>query len=494
MQPKSRIGLRTKVVIASVLVLALATLFSVLAVRQILLAQLYDEIDRSLTKEVGEFRSVVAGTAPGVNLDEDLDEDEGQAAPPPRALATVFDTYLGQNIPSEGEETLAIIDGAPYASERAHDAGFPLQSLDAELRRWGSLDAPEQGVLTTPVGDLIYIAEPVSMPGGRSGALVIANSPEFEIGEIDDVARTMATVGVFVVALGAVLSWVAAGRVVGPIVDLTSTSRAIGESDLSRRIDVKGTDEVAVLAQNFNNMLDRLAEAFGTQRRFVDDAGHELRTPITIVRGHLELMSDDPRDRAQTIALVIGELDRMDRIVDDLLLLTKAKRPDFVQAAPVELAELTTEIHAKASALADREWRLEAAGQGWFLLDQQRVTQAMMQLAANAARHTSGGPISIGSSAGDDRVRLWVSDTGPGIDADAQRRIFERFSRGDRPRHTGGAGLGLAIVKAIAEAHGGSVALESAPGRGSTFTLVLSVPSVAGADDLLALVSREVGA
>jgi signal transduction histidine kinase len=489
MQPKTRIGLRTKVVLASVLVLALATLISVLAVRQILLTQLHNEIDRSLAKEVGEFRSVAVSTAPGVDGDEDEDE-----AAPPLSLATVFDTYLGQNIPSEGEETLAIIDGSPYASERAHDAGFPLQSLDADLRRWGSLDAPEQGVLATPVGDLIYIAEPVSTPGGRSGALVIANSPEFEIGEIDDVRRTMAIVGVFVVALGALLSWVAAGRVVAPIGDLTSTARAIGESDLSRRIDVKGTDEVAVLAQTFNNMLDRLAEAFGTQRRFVDDAGHELRTPITIVRGHLELMSDDPRDRAQTTALVIGELDRMDRIVDDLLLLTNAKRPDFVRAAPVDLAELTTEIHAKASALADREWRLDAAGEGWFLLDRQRVTQAMMQLAANAARHTPGGPISIGSSVAGDGVRLWVRDTGPGIDAATQRRIFDRFSRGDGPRHTEGAGLGLAIVKAIAEAHGGSVTVESAPGQGSTFTIVMPAPSVAGPDDRLAPAGREFGA
>jgi signal transduction histidine kinase len=483
MASKMRLGLRAKVVLASVLVLALATLISVLAVRQILLTQLHNEIERSLTKEVGEFRSVVASAG--------FDDEQGE--PRGRALAAVFDTYLGQNIPSEGEETLAIIGGEPYASERAHDAGFPLQSLDAEVRRWGSLDASEQGVLTTPVGELSYIAEPVSM-GGRSGTLVIANSPEFEIGEIADVARTMAIVGVFVVALGALLSWVAAGRVVAPIADLTSTARAIGESDLTRRIEVKGSDEVAVLAQTFNNMLDRLAEAFGTQRRFVDDAGHELRTPITIVRGHLELMGDDPDDRAQTIALVIGELDRMDRIVDDLQLLTSARRPDFVQAGPADLAELTEEIHANATALADRDWRLEAVGEGWFLLDRQRVTQAMMQLASNAARHTPGGPISIGSSSTDEGVRLWVRDEGPGIDDATRGRIFERFSRGDGPRHTEGAGLGLAIVKAIAEAHGGSVSVESASGGGSIFTIVLPAPNADGPDDRLAPAGHEIEA
>ncbi len=489
MRTKMRVGLRAKVVLASVLVLALATLISVLAVRQILLTQLHNEIDRSLTKEVGEFRSVVASAASEQDLDDD---DEGE--PRGYALAAVFDTYLGQNIPSEGEETLAIIHGEPYASERAHDAGFPLQSLDAEVRRWASLDAPEQGKLTTPVGELDYIAEPVSIPGERSGALVIANSPEFEIGEIAEVARTMAIVGVFVVALGALLSWIAAGRVVAPIADLTNTARAIGESDLTRRIEVKGSDEVAVLAQTFNNMLDRLAEAFGTQRRFVDAAGHELRTPITIVRGHLELMGDDPDDRAQTIPLVIGELARMDRIVDDLLLLTNARRPDFVQAQPVDLAELTEGIHANATALADRDWRLEAVGQGWFLLDGQRVTQAMMQLASNAARHTPGGPISIGSTAADDEVRLWVRDEGPGIGVATRERIFEWFSRGDGPRHSEGAGLGLAIVKAIVEAHGGSVTVESAPGGGSVFTIALPASAAGGPDGRLTPAGREVGA
>ncbi|MGH2631120.1 MAG: sensor histidine kinase [Actinomycetota bacterium] len=471
MEPSNRgVGLRTKVVIASVLVLALSTVLSVLAVRQILLSQLRAEIDRSLTKEVGEFRSVLAGA----DLDDDPGDDPGEGSTGSE-LAGVFDTYLAQNIPSEGEEVLTILQGKPYLSERSHDAGLPLESLGGDVQRWGSLDAPEMGELSTPVGELIYIAEPVTTPGGATGVLVIANAPEFEIGEIQDVTRTMALVGVVVVAVGSILSWVAAGRVVAPIGGFTRTARSITDSDLNRRIDVKGTDEVALLAETFNDMLDRLEEAFTTQRQFVDDAGHELRTPITIVRGHLELMSNDPNDRAETLTLVMGELARMDRIVNDLLFLSNASQPGFLEVGGVDVADLTDEIHAKASAIADREWLLEGTGQGRFLMDHQRVTQAMMQLAANAARHTPGGPITIGSSTGPGGVRLWVRDTGPGIDAATQERIFERFSRGDGPRHSDGAGLGLAIVKAIAEAHGGTVTLESRRGVGSTFTLVLPV-------------------
>jgi signal transduction histidine kinase len=118
----------------------------------------------------------------------------------------------------------------------------------------------------------------------------------------------------------------------------------------------------------------------------------------------------------------------------------------------------------------------------------------MMQLASNAARHAPGGPISLGSSAADDEVRLWVRDEGPGVDVAARERIFEWFSRGDGPRHTEGAGLGLAIVKAISEAHGGSVTVESASGGGSIFTIVLPAPSVDGPDDRLAPAGREVQA
>lgn len=461
-----RAGLRAKVVIASVLVLAMSALASVLVVRALLLTQLHDQIRRSLVKEVGEFLSVFERVSNGDR---------------PGSLAAVFDTYMEQNIPSEGEEVLAIIDGEPYLSERAHDAGFPLQQLRTQVSDWNALDVRQQGIVSTPVGDLRFIAQPVENASGRRGILVIANSPDFEVGEIDDVTRLMTIVGITVVGAGSILSWVAAGRVVAPIARLTRAARSVGESDLSRRIEVEGHDEVAVLARTFNGMLDRLEAAFRTQGEFLDDAGHELRTPITIIRGHLELIGDDPDERAETMGLVMGELDRMDGLVSDLLLLTNAERPDFIRLEPVDLAELTSEILANARAISDRDWRAEASAEGRYLLDPRRVTQAMMQLAANAASHTASGPISIGSSAGSEGLRLWVRDVGPGIDPAGQRRIFQRFGRGDGPRRSEGSGLGLAIVKAIAEAHGGTAIVESAPGRGSTFSIVL--PAVHAGDD-----------
>src|SRR5690606_31829573 len=131
-------------------------------------------------------------------------------------------------------------------------------------------------------------------------------------------------------------------------------------TDLSRRIDVRGHDEIAELAATFNEMLDRLEGAFAAQRRFIDDASHELRTPVTVIRGHLDTLGDDPADRARTLALLDDELDRMSRLVEDLVTLARSERPDFLRVAPADLGDLTREIADKASSLGDRAWALDA--------------------------------------------------------------------------------------------------------------------------------------
>ncbi len=220
-------------------------------------------------------------------------------------------------------------------------------------------------------------------------------------------------------------------------------------------------------------MLDRLESAFAGQRRFLDDAGHELRTPITIVRGHLELMGDDPQERRETLALVTDELERMSRLVDDVLTLAKAEQPDFLDLETVDVETLSREVFAKAAALAERDWQLGAVGRGMIVADRQRLTQALVQLAQNAVQHTAeGDSIALSSSVTEGRARFSVRDWGPGVSAAERERIFERFGRGTAARREG-AGLGLAIVRAIAEAHGGGVELESRPGEGARFTLEL---------------------
>jgi two-component system OmpR family sensor kinase len=216
----------------------------------------------------------------------------------------------------------------------------------------------------------------------------------------------------------------------------------------------------------------------------VDDAGHELRTPITIVRGHLELLEDDPDERRETVALLMDELDRMARIVNDLLTLAKWEQPDFLATADVDLGVLVDDVLAKASALGDREWKLDARAEGTIVADRQRLTQALMQLAQNAVQHTrDGDEVGLGAFVSDQEARLWVRDTGPGIPFEEQQRVFDRFYRADESRRSEGAGLGLSIVQAIARAHGGRLDLSSVPGSGATFAIVLPASRPAAKDE-----------
>jgi two-component system OmpR family sensor kinase len=211
------------------------------------------------------------------------------------------------------------------------------------------------------------------------------------------------------------------------------------------------------------------------EREFVRAASHVLRDPLTTCRGHLELLSDDPDEQRRTIALVLGELDRIGRIVDDLELLADAQRSDFLQPEAFDLELFARELTEEASRLAPRRWILDHAAEGTLLADRRRLAGAVMNLVQNAVQHTGeADTIAIGTSVIEDEVRVWVRDTGRGVAAADQGRIFERFARG-RGAHRlyRGGGLGLTIVRAIAEAHGGHVELESRPGEGAMFTIVL---------------------
>jgi two-component system OmpR family sensor kinase len=448
-----------------VALMAFSTVASVVFVREILLLRLDQEINNQFAQEVREFRTLLEGNDPRTG--EPFGSD----------LKAIFDVYFSRNIPDEGETLLSFAGGRLYKWKRAHDAGYPLDELPAATDRWASLRKPNRGELTTPDGVVRYLAVPVKAKNRVRGTFVVANFPAFEQQEVDDAVRVAAGVTVSVLFIASLLAWIVTGRILAPLRDLTGTVDSISESDLTRRLPVRGPAEVSNLAMRFNHMLDRLDDAFAVTRQFADDAGHELRTPITIIRGHLEVLGDDPDEVREARAVVTDELDRMSRMVDDLLVLAKAQQPDFLNLETVDVGALTEELEAKASALGPRGWRLESAGVGLIVADRQRLTQAIMQLAQNAVQYTTeGDPISIGSAVAAGEARFWVRDSGPGIPHEEQERIFLRFSRGagglDRSE---GAGLGLSIVQAIAEAHHGRVELRSRPGAGAAFTLVLPV-------------------
>jgi len=431
-------------VLSIAVLFAFATAVSTLALRQVLLARVDARIQAALAQEVRELQTFAA---------EVRTSD----------VRALFDQFLARDVPDEAEASFTFVGEQPYRSNA--DLGTGAQLIDG-VRDLGDVDGVERGDIDD---DYRYVAVPVNLRGERRGTFVVTADLGHERAEVGEAVRVAGGIGFGMVVLVSALAYAAVGRILSPLRELGGTARSIESGDdLTRRIDVRGNDDIAELGHLFNAMLDRLEQAFALQREFVSDAGHELRTPITIIRGHLELLQGDP----ETYRVVADELDRMSRFVEDLLTLAKSERPDFLLLSDLDLDLLTEELMAKATRLGPREWTLEATGAGLLRGDRQRLTQAVMNLAHNAVQHTGAGDtIALGSSHEGDTARIWVADTGPGVKAEDRERIFERAHSG-----SDGAGLGLAIVRTIATAHGGRVELDSEEGKGARFTIVLPAP------------------
>jgi two-component system OmpR family sensor kinase len=457
-------GIRARLLAWFVFLLALATAGSVLVVDQILLRRLDQRIDSALVQEAKEVRVLSRGNDP----------ETGE--PFSGRVREIFRVFLQRNIPSRNEAIITFVGGEPFLRSR-QVVPYRLDRDPDLISRWARLRETERGSVDTPAGRVEFLAVPVRSPRPSDGVFVVAIFRDREREEIDPALAGVAAIGGVVLVIGSLLAWVLADRILKPVRSISNTARSISESDLTRRMKVESRDEIARLASTFNDMLDRLQLAFRTQKEFIDDAGHELRTPLTIVRGHLETIEAVPEDRDKVMALVMDELERMGRLVEDLILLARSDRPDFLDLTVVDVEILTEEVHAKAEAIAPRQWELDDVGKGRVVADRQRVTQALLQLAQNASQHTEEGDvIAVGSRVANEEACLWVRDTGPGVKPRDRERIFRRFERGDGGRgRSGGAGLGLAIVHAVARAHGGRVELESQLGRGSTFALVIPI-------------------
>lgn len=469
---------RTRIM-AWVLLLILAALLIVTGVTWRILVKAVDKrMDGALESEVSEFQEL---TLEGVN--------RTTGEPFPNVEEMIGDAIV-YRATRPNEYFLGYVDGKFYeqcectAEERAtgHDESIEILAGDQAFTALvGSVTEPTSGSYRQPtLGEIRYRALPVQLAGDPSkGVIVAAFRADAERADKDAVARLMLGVGGGTLLLATAGAWLAAGRILRPLHDVAETARTITDSDISQRIpersDSRG-DDLQDLIRTINSMLDRVESGVSAQRRFIDDAGHELRTPITIVRGHLELLDpNDPTDIHDTLLLVDDELERMNRLVSDLLLLARSEQPTFVQPRPVDVDALTHDILDKVIHLGDREFSLDAVAEVTCDLDPQRITQAMVALCDNACHYTAPGDrISIGSRISDGWLRFWVADTGPGVSEEDRTRIFERFSRGSAGgQRTEGAGLGLSIVSAIAAAHGGRVELDSTPGRGATFTIVI---------------------
>ncbi|MFM2160357.1 MAG: hypothetical protein RLY39_888 [Actinomycetota bacterium] len=328
-----------------------------------------------------------------------------------------------------------------------------------------------------------------SLPSGE-GSVVISVA-------LDSVEKTVAGLrGIFILISFIVLISIAIVArsliklTLKPLNQIEQTAAAIAEGDLSARLpEINSKTEVGRLTGSLNTMLSRIEESFVIRtesenklRRFVADASHELRTPLTAIRGFAELHRQGAvvgEDKTkELISRIEKESIRMSSLVEDLLLLARLDQSRELSFDPVDINHLVQEAVASAKAAGPAyEVSISSDGDEVFVLgDSMRIHQAIANLLANARTHTPAGTkIDVKISQNDLETRISVSDNGPGLSEEDQKRVFERFFRADpsRVRVGGeGSGLGLAIVDAVMKAHGGSVEVDSKVGEGATFTII----------------------
>jgi heavy metal sensor kinase len=289
------------------------------------------------------------------------------------------------------------------------------------------------------------------------------------------------------ILLALALATISGGAIVrnalSPVNQLVRTARSIeASSDLTRRVGYKGPpDEIGELATTFDHMIEHLDQVFQSQKDFVADASHELRGPLTVIRGNLDLLRRNlsAEDRRESVRAIQQETARMVKIVDDLLFLAEVESGQLEQQQKVSLKEIVLGELERAKALAgERKIIVEHKEDLVIKGDAQRLRQLLANLVDNAIKYTPDhGTITLSSFRNDSWACMEVTDTGIGITPEHLPHIFDRFYRVDkaRSRASEGIGLGLAIVKGIAEQHGGKVTVTSQPDKGSTFTVWLKL-------------------
>jgi signal transduction histidine kinase len=423
----------------------------VITIRAVMIARVDQRVSEALAQEVEEV---------GLLIGQGTDPETGEQF---ADLSRAFDVYFERNVPSVQEAHVAFVGDELY---RERLRSFPVASLPEHIvGEWAVFAASgsgeRSGEFDTERGAARYSLVGVDVAGDR-GAFVVAILPEAERREIRDLQTYGTLVVALVVLLAGVSVWTLSGRILAPVRELTETARSISEADRGGRLRVNGGSEAAEMARHFNAMLDRLDAVHYSQLAFLEAVGHELRTPLTVATGHLEILEDDDPDHRATVELVISELTRMGRLVDDLQTLAESERDDYIVPAEVDVESFARELLTKSVVLGDRRWQLDELTDGTFFGDRERLTEAMLNLVDNAVKHTDvDDEIGIGATVVDGEVRLWVRDTGPGIVQGEGIDLFERFVRGrEADRRYRGSGLGLAISRSIARGHGGDVSIE----------------------------------
>lgn len=335
---------------------------------------------------------------------------------------------------------------------------------------------------------------PITVQGQTAGFLLVTSFGDGRTGLTDprqaeksflDQVNGAAAISAGLAALIALILGITLARTLThPLRELTAATQAMAGGQLNQQVTVRSRDEIGTLAASFNQMSADLAWASQLRKQMTADLAHDLRTPLSILRGYTEGLKDGRLQPTPAMCnLMFDEVEHLQRLVEDLRLLSLAdagelslNRRAVDPAALVERTGLAYMVQAEEQGLA---LRVEAAENlPSVMVDTDRITQVLNNLVSNALRHTPEGEIVLSASAGRGSVQLKVSDTGSGIPPDDLPFVFDRFYRTDKSRQRtddNSSGLGLAIAKAFVEAHGGVIAVESTPGRGTTFIITFPV-------------------
>lgn len=284
----------------------------------------------------------------------------------------------------------------------------------------------------------------------------------------EEVERTFLIVGGIALVAALVGGYLIAARTASPLRRMAGTAEEVRSGDLTPRLreEPAAAPELRALIASFNRMLDRLDLAFSRQRRFVSDASHELRTPLTAIRGQLEVLAGNPGAGTPEVervkALTLAEVERMERMVEELLALAQLDERSEMEVSQVDLAALLRELAAADASGVE----LGELAEGHIAGSPDLLARVVRNLLANAHRHSGElGRVALSATAASGRITTCVDDDGPGIPPAERERIFERFHRVDsaRDRDSGGSGLGLAISREIVAAHGGRIWVEDSP-------------------------------
>jgi two-component system OmpR family sensor kinase len=341
--------------------------------------------------------------------------------------------------------------------------------------------------------------ETFTLPGRAAAPLRVLTMPVVEQGRVVDVVQVamslepietarshflliLLALTPIALAVAGVGGWFLARRALAPVDAMVEAARRIEAEDLSRRLETGGSqDELGRLAGVLNDMLARLERSFATVRQFSADAAHELRTPLTILKGEMEVAlrsSPAEEEYRRVLTSCLEEVDRLNALVEDLLFLARSDGGSVrITQAPVNLVNVLQEVSSPLHALADAAavaLSIAPPAPLWVGGSASMLFRLIFNLGENAIKYTpAGGRVDIVLVQRDTDAVLEVRDTGPGISPDEQAHIFDRFYRGDRARGRGGVGLGLALARSIVVLHGGAISVDSTPGVGSCFRVVL---------------------